>query len=294
MYELVEITDTCYYIECPSKIGLIRLDEKNVCLIDSGNDKEVGRKIRQILDKNAWNLQAIYNTHSHADHIGGNNYLQKQTQCKIYAPTIHAAFASTPFLEPAFLYGAMPPKDLQNKFLLAQESDVQSLHEACLPPQMSSLPLPGHFFDMVGYKTLDDVVFLADCLLSRDILDKYQVAVIYDVEQYLSTLEKVKNMQAKVFVPSHAQVTEDIRDLAQYNIDKVLEVADALCALCACPLIFEDILQKIFHMYGLSMNFNQYALVGSSIRAMLSWLKSQGKIQAHFEDNKLLWSATGT
>ncbi len=289
MYELVPLTETCYYIECPSKIGLIRIDDTNVCLIDSGNDKEVGRKVRQILDKNAWNLQAIYITHAHADHIGGNNYLQKQTQCKIYAPTIHAAFANTPFLEPSFLYGAMPPKDLQNKFLLAQESVVQTLDEACLPAGLSSLPLPGHFFDMVGYKTSDDVVFLADCLLSSDILDKYKVPVIYDVEQYLITLEKVKNMQAKVFVPSHAQVTEDISALAQYNIDKVSEVADALCALCAQPMIFEDVLQKTFHMYDLVMNFNQYVLVGGSVRALFAWLKSQGRIHAYFADNKLFW-----
>ena len=25
------------------------------------------------------------------------------------------------------------------------------------------LPLPGHFFDMVGFRTPDDVVYLADC-----------------------------------------------------------------------------------------------------------------------------------
>ncbi len=289
MYELVQLTDSCYYIECPSKIGLIRIDDTNVYLIDSGNDKEVGRKVRQILDKNAWNLQAIYNTHAHADHIGGNNYLQKQTQCKIYAPTIHAAFANTPLLEPSFLYGAMPPKDLQNKFLLAQESVVQPLSEHCLPVGLSSVPLPGHFFDMVGYTTSDEVVFLADCLLSCDILDKYQVPVFYDVEQYLITLEKVKTMQAKFFVPSHAEVTDNINDLAQYNIDKVLEVADALCSLCTQPVIFEDVLQKVFHMYGLTMNFNQYVLVGGSIRALLSWLKFQGRVQVYFEDNKLFW-----
>ena len=74
MYELHQVTESCYYIQSPAKIGLIKLDGNDVCLIDSGNDKETGRKIRQILDENGWRLRAIYNTHSNADHIGGNKY----------------------------------------------------------------------------------------------------------------------------------------------------------------------------------------------------------------------------
>ena len=40
------------------------------------------------------------------------------------------------------------------------------------------------------------------------------------------TLEKVKQMKAVLFVPAHADATEDIVPLAQYNIDAVLAVAD--------------------------------------------------------------------
>ena len=86
MYELIQVTDKSYYIQCPAKIGLVRLEGDEVCLIDSGSDKDAGRKVRQILDANKWQLRAIYNTHSNADHIGGNHYLQKQTGCDIYAP----------------------------------------------------------------------------------------------------------------------------------------------------------------------------------------------------------------
>ena len=44
MYELIQLTERTYYIKSPTNIGLFRLDEKNVCLIDSGNDKDAGRK----------------------------------------------------------------------------------------------------------------------------------------------------------------------------------------------------------------------------------------------------------
>ena len=44
MYELIQITDQSYYIQSPTSICLVKLDAENVCLIDSGNDKDAGKK----------------------------------------------------------------------------------------------------------------------------------------------------------------------------------------------------------------------------------------------------------
>ena len=289
MYELIQVSEQCYYLQSPAKIGLVRLNDADVCLIDSGSDKDAGRKVRQLLDANGWRLTAIYNTHSNADHIGGNQYLQRQTGCRIYAPGIECCFTRHPVLEPAFLYGGFPPKDLRHKFLMAQESDAQPLTLEVLPQGFGLLPLPGHFFDMVGFRTPDDVVYLADCLSSRETLDKYQIGFVYDVAAYLQTLEAVKAMSARCFVPAHAPACEDIAPLAQYNIDTVHEVAGAILDLCWEPLCFEVLLQKLFARYGLAMNFEQYALVGSTVRSYLSWLKDTGRLSARFENDLLLW-----
>ncbi len=289
MFELVQITENTYYIESPAKIGLVRLNDTEVCLIDSGNDKDAGRKLRQILDRNGWKLRAIYNTHANADHIGGNRYLQGQTGCRIYAPGIDCFFTRRPVLEPAFLYGGFPCKDLRHKFLMAQESDAEELTKELLPPGFEMIPLPGHFFDMVGFRTPDDVVFLADCLSSRETLEKYQIGFIYDVAAYIKTLEAVKQMKARMFVPAHAAAAEEIAELAQFNLDKVTEIAGRIVELCAQPLCFEAILQKLFIAYALDMSFEQYVLVGSTVRSYLAWLKDTGRLRVLFENGMLLW-----
>lgn len=289
MYELVQVSDICYYIQSPAKIGIVRLSDTDVCLIDSGNDKDAGRKVRKILDANGWRLTSIFNTHSNADHIGGNKYLQEQTGCKIYAPGIDCDFTRHPILEPSFLYGGYPCKDLRHKFLLAQESNAEYLTQDVLPEGFEIIDLPGHFFDMVGFRTPDHIVFLADCLSSRETLEKYQIGFIYDVAAYIDTLEKVKTLKANMFIPAHAEATEDISELAQYNIDKVHEVAENIIGLCEKPVCFEVILQKLFAKYGLTMNFEQYALVGSTVRSYLAWLKDTGRVDACFENNMLLW-----
>ena len=289
MYELIPVAPHTYYIQSPAKIGVVETSNGHVVLIDSGNDKEAGRKVRQHLDRQGWTLDAIYNTHSNADHIGGNAYLAKQTGCALYAPGIEAAFTQHPILEPALLYGGYPMKALRHKFLLAQESDAQPLTPEHLPAGFELIPLPGHFFDMIGLRTPDDVVFLADCLSSQATLDKYQISYVYDVAAYLDTLERVKEMHAALFVPAHADATEDIAPLAQYNIDKVNEIAAHILDFCAAPHTFEEVLQHLFTSYDLAMTFEQYALVGSTVRNYLSWLLDSEKLSANFADNRLLW-----
>lgn len=289
MYELVQVSGSCYYIDCPAKIGVYVADRDHVYLIDSGNDKDAGKKVRQILEQNGWRLTAILNTHSHADHIGGNKYLQGQTGCKVYSGGIEAAFTKSPILEPSFLYGGFPCKDLRHKFLMAQESDVTDFTDESFPKEIEVIPLPGHSFDMVGFRTPDKVVFLADCLSSRETLDKYAVSFIYDVGAYLETLDQVEKMEAAMFVPAHAKASADVKELVRYNREKVLDIAEQILSICREPMCFERILQELFRGYGLAMNMEQYALVGSTVRSYLSWLKDTGRMTTAFEDSMLLW-----
>ena len=99
----------------------------------------------------------------------------------------------------------------------------------------------------------------------------------------------IQSLSAKMFVPAHAEATADVAPLAQYNMDKVMEIAEHITELCRNPVCFESVLQKLFADYGLHMNFEQYVLVGSTVRSYLAWLKDTGKIRAVFDNNMLLW-----
>lgn len=291
MYELIQISEHDYYFDCPAKIGLVREDDTHVVLIDSGNDKDAAKKVLRALDANGWQLRAVFNTHSHADHIGGNKLLQSKTGCKIYAPGVECDFTNHPILEPVSLWGGYPMKELQHKFLMAQESAAEPLTEEVLPAGMTAIPLPGHCFDMAGFRTADGNVFLADCLSSRDTLEKYGIGYLWDVEAYLSTLESVKTMEANCFVPAHAAASAEIAGLAQYNIDAVRNAGEKIRALCGEGIGLDALLQKVFAGYGLTMTIQQYALIGSTVRSYLVWLQKLGKVQYFISENMLLWKA---
>lgn len=288
MYELIQVAEHTYYIDCPAKIGIYE-DTDGIYLIDSGNDKEAGRKIKKILEQKNWHLKAILNTHSNADHIGGNQFLQKRFQCPIYCTPMENIIISNTILEPSFLYGGFPFKALRNKFLMAQESTSQDIASACLPKNFEIFSLPGHFWDMIGFKTPDDVYFIADCLSSEVILDKYHISFVYDVKKYLQTLDFICTLQGKLFVPAHAQATENIVPLAEYNKQKIQEIVELLLSFCQNPFSAEEILKKIFDHYHLTMDEQQYVLVGSTIRSYLSYLIEEEKLTTKIIDNRFLF-----
>lgn len=289
MYELIQVGARSYYVDCPVKMGIYQINDSEVCLIDSGLDKDAGKKILKLLDQKGWKLTVIINTHSHADHIGGNHLLQQRTGCKIFAKGLEKAYTECPILEPATLYGGFPCKDLRHKFLMAAESQVEVWDEQALPDGLEVIDLPGHSFDMIGIRTPDQVVYLADSVSSKETLEKYQISYLYDVEQYLSTLDQVEHIEAQIFVPAHTPVVKDIRELVELNRNKVYEIAEVLQEICADKICFEEILKQIFDRYDLRMNFEQYVLVGSTVKSYLSWLKEHEKVDILFEDNRLLW-----
>ena len=289
MYELEQVGRQSYYINSPAKIGIYRQTDTDIYLIDSGNDKEAGKKVLKIAKQNGWTIKGILNTHSNADHIGGNRYIQEQTGCPIFAGGIEAAFTRYPLLEPSFLYGGYPFKELRGKFLMAKESEVTDFSSPDYPKEVEIIPLPGHFFDMVGFRTPDNTVFLADCVSSPTTLEKYGVTFIYDVAQYLSTLDMIEGLKASMFVPSHAEPTTDIKPLASVNRAKIYEIEGVISEICAVPQTIDSIIQSVFKRYNLTMTVEQYVLVGSTVRSYLSWMKDNDKLEIVIDAHSLRW-----
>ena len=291
MSECINIRGSTWYFPSPANVGLVKMADNAVVLIDSGGDESAAKKILSILQMKGWRLSLIVNTHSNADHIGGNAYLHEKTGCRIAATGLEAALIEHPILEPSFLFGGFPPAPLRNKFLLARPSAVSDVISAgeLFGATLKAVSLPGHFLDMIGVLTPDGVFFVADCLFKEQILDKYKIPFIYDVKGFLETLAVIEQTNAEIFVPSHGEPTSDIRPLVRINRERVLSICERIVQFCDTPTPFELILKKLFDHYALNLDFTQYALVGSTIRSFLSYLCSLKQVEAVFDENMLLW-----
>jgi len=290
--ELIKVGDKTYYLKNNTNIGIYKINDNDIYLIDTGNDKDAGRKILKIVREQGWNIKGIINTHSNADHIGGNKFIQDRTDSIVLASSIEDSFVKYPKLEAAFLYGGFPIEELNNKFLKASESKVKLIEDTDLPEGLEYFKLSGHFFNMIGIKTSDDVYFLGDSLFSAETINKYHVFFIYDVAGFLNTLDFLEGLEGKLFIPSHVEALENISELININRNKIYEIINVILDYVNIAHTLEEILKYVFDKYELILNMNQYVLVGSTIKSYLAYLCNEKKLVYKFQDNRLYFEVS--
>ena len=57
--ELKKVGEKTYYIQNPTNIGIYKINDTDVYIIDSGNYKDYVKKILKITDEQGWNVKGI-------------------------------------------------------------------------------------------------------------------------------------------------------------------------------------------------------------------------------------------
>ncbi|MBT7345928.1 MBL fold metallo-hydrolase, partial [Candidatus Bathyarchaeota archaeon] len=253
-----------------------------------------GRSIRKVLEAEGLKLEAIINTHSHADHFGGNDYLARNLNAEVHVPAIESGIIQNPILEPIYLFhGATPIRNLRNKFVLAKPSPVDHIigpgKLEVIGLDLEIIPLPGHCFNQIGV-LVDNVLFCADTVFSERVINKYKIPVVQDVGRHLDTLEKLRVMEHNLFVPAHTKPVEDIKELVTKNISTTHGILDDIKRILEEPKTTERLMSKLCTDYELDLTIvQQYYLIHMTIMAYLGYMYDEKQIDIEMEENLLRW-----
>ncbi|MBB6214034.1 glyoxylase-like metal-dependent hydrolase (beta-lactamase superfamily II) [Anaerosolibacter carboniphilus] len=293
--ELKRIKDQIYYIPNVVNIGCI-VNGTDAILVDTGLEDGVGKKIVNLLEKEGLTLRAVINTHSHADHFGGNAYIKEKTGAMIYAPAIEEAAIKYPYFEPMYLFsGANPVKELQNKFLMGKPSPVDYVigrEEQTLDVlgiSLKILPLPGHSMNQIGIE-IDDVLFCGDVFVAEEVLRKHKIPFNMDIQKHRETLHWLKGTTYEWYIPSHSGPIQDARGIAEINLQVLEEIDQCIEALLVEQQSSEELVQNVCDAYEIQCtNLGQYYLFHTTIMAHLGALSDQKKIRSQVENNRVYW-----
>ncbi|KXG76446.1 MBL fold metallo-hydrolase [Thermotalea metallivorans] len=294
--ELKKISDRVYYISNVVNIGCI-VSGKEAVVIDTGLEDAVGKKIVNILGKEGLTVRVIINTHSHADHFGGNAYIQEKTGAVVYAPAMEESIIQYPYFEPFYLFsGANPVKELQNKFLMGKPSKVDYVIPKgettldILGIKLGIIPLPGHSMNQIGIE-IDNILFCGDAFISEEVLKKHKIPFHMDINRQRETLQWFMDTAYGWYIPSHGEPVERIDEVVQMHMDVLDDIEQCILQQLSWKKTTEQLVKAVCDTYGVQVSsLGQYYLLHTTIVAHIGALADMQKIRAQVENNQVYWT----
>jgi len=311
------ISEHIFLLKSSTNIGIISLPERReLYLIDSANDDyTVENIVNFLMEKfSGYSIKAVMNTHSHADHCGGNDWLVRNMGCEIWCPEGEASLMEYPIIEADLIWGGTPVHELRSNFLLAKpckvdyvlkekfsisteklESPFESEStETETEIQIEPVPLPGHYLKPAGFLITDTdgtkSFFLGDAISGRNVLNKYWIQYLLDESQSKESIKKVAETEADFYIPGHGDMVTEIEGLAELNMLAILETENLILdALKSSPKTHEEILKEVADRNGIRLGVSQFFLIGSTIRSYLTGLYEEKRVAFKLVNNQMKW-----
>ena len=262
--QLIPISKHISYLSMPTNLGFIKFEgksgEKCIYIVDSGNDETTGARILDFIRENFpdYALKVIMNTHSHADHCGGNSFLVRKTGCEVWASKGEAYLMEFPEIETQLVWGGKAIHDIRSKYLLAEACKVTRVftgeEEFSIPVAegeifVKVISFPGHYVDQVGFLLKDtdgkSVCFAGDVLSGRNAIKKHWIQYLLDETKTKNSLLKISKIDADFFVPGHGDAVESVEGIAELNLLAILETEDMILDELKNPKTAEELLKSV-------------------------------------------------
>ena len=298
--ELRQVKGNTWVLDSWELIPLYKLDAHRCVLLDTGTWDQRD-ELEAALDAAGLDPVAILCSHAHMDHMGSNAYFQKTRGTQVIMSLGEAAQIMSPlgiqlqyynFNMGAF--GQYPELGtapcLPDRILLPGEREIE-----IGGAQFEILPTPGHTIDHISVRTPDDVLYLADAMMTGRILHHAKFPYAISVGEYLDTLVKLREVKAAEYIVAHKGIYQEILPFIDLELrffrQRMLDLLDLIDQPTDPKKLTSDIC-RTYHITATKLSDVSY--FESSSLSYLNYLRGLGYLEAYVEDNSIHYRRTPT
>ncbi len=275
------------------RIPLYKINETDAIMIDSGY-KSDWDGILSLLQEENLNITSLLISHVHPDHIGNNVNLRNKFGTKIYTSLFTAAVYANPLNTMTLTSGNITYRTLKstrNFYMPDEIIDWTAPSVTVDGIEFGIIQLPGHCAEQMGFVTPDNVAYIADQLLSNQLIENISIPYCTSLEQSLESTEKLLEMNYDKYILAHNEVVDDIRELAEKNRKNMFEKAEFIESLVECSVTKTELVAIFLKKTGKALDdFRKVNGIMHNLTAVVGYLVDEGRLVETTRDGSVYYS----
>lgn len=282
--KVIKVKGNTYCIDVGgSYIPFYKLNEKDIILIDTGHihDRDT---LESALEKSNLNVKVIINSHCHPDHVASNQYLKNKYNCIIAAPMYEAQICSSPMNLKAYL-NDNTLTEIKNQYgYMLFETDIFINNKQdkinFLGTNFKIMHTPGHSPAHICIITPDNVGYVADALISYEIIETAKVPFDFVLLEDLKSKDKLLSLDCEKYIVAHKGIYDDITNLIADNIAFYIHRAEKTYELIEGKMTLGEIVKAASKNFEFNINnIYKYDLIRRMLKSHVDYLYETGKIR---------------
>jgi glyoxylase-like metal-dependent hydrolase (beta-lactamase superfamily II) len=278
-------------------IPFYKINDEGIIMLDTGWAEGEREGIDRILDENGFKVAGVISSHAHIDHVGNNTYYKQKYNCIIAMPAYEALLCSSSVNLKVY-YNNQTLSEVEKHFgHMVCETDImiqddQNKIYVC-GIKFKIFHTPGHSPSHICIITPDDVAYIADALISYDVMEGAKIPYAYILREDLKSKLKLYSLKCSKYVVAHKGMYDDITKLIEDNIEFYKIRASKIYDLIDSAMTMEDILKAVIKNFGINVkSVYKYIVIERMLRSYVEYLNETGSIELNMDCGFLKYTKT--
>lgn len=294
--KLINVKGNTYCIDTGmSYIPFYRINDSELILLDSGWANADREGLEKLFEEYGYRVAGILCSHAHVDHMGNNQYFKEKYRCPVAMSELEALFCSSPVNLKVYYSShslSQVKKHLghmicQADILITKDQDKVELAGA----EFKILHTPGHSPSHICVITPDNVAYLGDTLISKDVMEPAKLPYEYILKETLKTNERLLKLSCSKYIAAHKGIYDEIKDLVAENKRLHEHKAERVLGLIDHSMTRDEIMKAAMEQLRISIrSVSRYLSVERMLNTYVEYLHDTGRLVLNIEDGLLKYS----